>query len=133
MALSTSPARKQDMRDRAIHLLTAAAPDGHGIEPGDTIYCSHHAPSTYLKLFVIKPVNNAPGGLSLRYKGIKEQHVPVNITLLVAQALELTPKDKNGSWYIHNPVVGMDRGFDIVRRLSRRLFNDDYAISQRWL
>lgn len=103
----------------AIHYLTDN--ESYHLQPGETVYTSHHAPATYLRLFAIRQ-NSATG-----------EYYPANITHLAARALGIAPKDKGGEWYLQNTVVGMDRGFDVVYRLSYKLFGDGYALNHRWL
>lgn len=109
------PRVTKSQQQESQHYLTD--PESYGIKPGDTIYTSHHNPETYLKLFVVKTRADKPAG---------PDNPPriVNITWYAARALGISPKDKHGEWYLRNPVYGMDRGFDVVYRLSATLFRD---------
>lgn len=87
-------------------------PESYNVQPGDTVYTAHQgANGTFLKLYIVR---------------CDEERGPriVNITWQAAHAMGIKPRDRRGEWTIHNPVYGMDRGFDIVYRLSASLFRD---------
>jgi len=56
---------------------------------------------------------------------------PLDWTYLVSKALEWNMSDK--TYAIKVSGCGMDMGFHLIYTLSRRLFNDGYAIKQKWL
>lgn len=95
----------------AIEHLTSE--DGYALQPGDTIYTAHQgANGTFLKLYVIR-----------NHSTTNEPYI-ANITWYAAHALGMKPRNRNGEWVIHNPVYGMDRGFDLVYGLASILFRD---------
>ena len=115
----------KDQRTESIERLISE--DGYNLKPGDTVYTSHHGSNgTMLKVYVVNET---------RHNGPQI----FNITWHVARALGMNPRDKNGEWFLHNPVYGMDRGFDVVYRLGRVLFSGQtdrdagYALHHRWL
>ena len=81
-----------------------------------------------LKTIVIKV---APSGMSRRIKvlDIKDGN-PSYWSYYVAKALGYKLKD-DGSILVQG--CGMDMGFHVVYSLSQTLFNDGYALKQRWL
>lgn len=56
---------------------------------------------------------------------------PWNISGYVAKALGL--RLNRDDLAVHVSGCGMDMGFHVVYELSHALFNDGYAINQRWL
>lgn len=88
-----------------------------GIAPGDTIYT------------VLKSVSAS--GMSRKLSVFKiENNEPVWLSYHVARIL--------GGWDDKSESVrvtgtGMDMGFHVVYSLSLALFNDGYALNQRWL
>lgn len=115
--------------------------ESYHLQPGDTVYVAHQdSNGTFLKLYIAR----------LDHHGTPVIH---NITWAAAHAMGIKPRDRRGEWVIHNPVVGMDRGFDLVYSLSHVLFKDrdnirdqnretgghhdsndpGYLLSHRWL
>lgn len=73
----------------------------------------------------------APSGMSRRIKvlDIKNGN-PSYWSYYVSKALGYKLKD-DGSLLVQG--CGMDMGFHVVYSLSQKLFNDGYALKQRWL
>ena len=88
------------------------------IKKDDTLYTSVQKVSTsgmYRHIKVIGIENNSPLFLSWH----------------IANALDYPYKDKTNAVGING--CGMDMGFHLIYNLSYKLFNDGYAIKQRWI
>jgi len=87
------------------------------IKKGDTLYT--------------KIVKVSPSGMSrqITVLDIKDQ-TPSYWSYYVSKVLDYKLKD-NGALFVKG--CGMDMGFHVVYSLSQVLFNDGYAIKQRWI
>ncbi len=56
---------------------------------------------------------------------------PLDWTYLISKALDWKISDKTNGIKVGG--CGMDMGFHLIYTLSRKLFNDGYAIKQEWL
>ena len=55
----------------------------------------------------------------------------LNLTYNICDEFDYTYKNNTNSLFIRG--CGMDMGFHVVYQLSDALFNDGYAIKQRWI
>ena len=93
------------------------------LKPGDTVYTivervSRSGMSRNIRVVVF--LDNKAS------EGIHPNHA-------VATLLGWTLKRVNGYDTVHVSGCGMDMGFHLVYALSQELFNDGYALKQRWL
>ena len=75
----------------------------------------------------------APSGMSrhiqvFKAHGVDEMRFP---TYMIAEYLDMRYKDETQSIFVGG--CGMDMGFHLIYRLSSKLYDDGYAIKQRWL
>ena len=103
--------KKQKEKQEAIEYLK------QHIKAGDTLYT--------------KIVKVSPSGMSrqITVLDIKDQ-TPSYWSYYVSKILDYKLKD-NGALFVKG--CGMDMGFHVVYSLSKVLFNDGYAIKQRWI
>ena len=88
------------------------------IKEGDTLYTQ------------LKHVSKSGMTRHIAVRFLKDDY-PYDYTYLVAKAIDGKISDKyNG---IKRGGCGMDMGFDLIYHLSYVLYNDGYAINQRWL
>ena len=91
------------------------------IKPNDTLWTQLHHVSK--------------SGMT-RYIGVRllKEDYPYDYTYLVSKALGWKTSDKyNGIKGVKIGGCGMDMGFHLINSLSYALYNDGYAIKQRWL
>ena len=87
------------------------------IKKGDTLYT--------------KIVKVSPSGMSRQITVLDiKDNTPSYWSYYVSKILGYTLKD-NGAIFVKG--CGMDMGFHVVYSLSKTLFNDGYAIKQRWI
>jgi hypothetical protein len=88
------------------------------IKPGDTLYTQleHVTKSGMTRFIKVRKI---------------EDNYPYDYTGLVAKALDWTYSDKYNAIKVGG--CGMDMGFHLINSLSYALYNDGYAINQRWL
>jgi hypothetical protein len=99
-------------REQAIEKLREA------IEPNDILYTQlEHVTKSGMTRFI-------------KVRHIKDNY-PYDYTGLVAKALDWTYSDKYHAIKVGG--CGMDMGFDLINTLSYTLYDDGYAIKQRWL
>ena len=75
----------------------------------------------------------APSGMSrhIMVSGAPKRGEVENVSWYIAKLLDWTYKDNTRSVFVGG--CGMDMGFHLVYTLSRILYEDGYAIEQRWL
>jgi len=87
------------------------------INKGDTLYT--------------KIVKVSPSGMSRQITVLDiKDNTPSYWSYYVSKILGYTLKD-NGAIFVKG--CGMDMGFHVIYSLSQTLFNDGYAIKQRWI
>ena len=87
------------------------------IKQGDTLYTK------------IEKVSSSGMSRQIKVLDIKGG-IPSYWSYYVSKVLGYTLKD-NGALFVKG--CGMDMGFHVVYELSKTLFNDGYAINQRWI
>jgi hypothetical protein len=87
------------------------------IKPGDTLYTK------------IEKVSSSGMSRQIKVLDIKDE-TPSYWSYYVSKILGYTLKD-NGALVVKG--CGMDMGFHVIYSLSQTLFNDGYAIKQRWI
>ena len=88
------------------------------IKPGDLLYTQlEHVTKSGMNRFI-------------RVRKVEDNY-PYEYTGLVAKALDWTYSDKYHAVKVGG--VGMDMGFHLINTLSYTLYDDGYAIKQRWL
>jgi hypothetical protein len=87
------------------------------IKPGDTLYTK------------IEKVSASGMSRQIKVLDIKDE-TPSYWSYYVSKILGYTLKD-NGALVVKG--CGMDMGFHVIYSLSQTLFNDGYAIKQRWI
>ena len=88
------------------------------IKEGDTLYTQ------------VKHVSKSGMTRHIAVRFIKDDY-PYDYTYLVAKALDWGYSDKNHGVKVGG--CGMDMGFHLINSLSYTLYDDGYAIKQRWL
>lgn len=99
-------------REQAIEKLREA------IEPNDTLYTQ------------LNHVSKSGMTRHIAVRHIKDDY-PYDYTYLIAKALGWVYSDKNHGVKVGG--CGMDMGFHLINTLSYTLYDDGYAIKQRWL
>jgi ribose 5-phosphate isomerase RpiB len=87
------------------------------IKAGDTLYTK------------LEKVSSSGMSRQIKVLDIKDE-TPSYWSYYVSKILGYTLKD-NGSLVVKG--CGMDMGFHVIYSLSQTLFNDGYAIKQRWI
>ena len=88
------------------------------IKPGDLLYTQlEHVTKSGMNRFI-------------RVRKVEDNY-PYEYTGLVAKALDWTYSDKYHAIKVGG--CGMDMGFHLINTLSYTLYDDGYAIKQRWL
>ena len=88
------------------------------VNEGDTLYTD------------VQSVSRSGMSRHIRVYAIKDNE-PINLSSWVADILKRRFIDKDSSVMVRG--CGMDMGFEVVYCLSYALFQDGYALHQRWL
>ena len=89
------------------------------IQPGDKVFT------------ILDHVSKSGMTRHIRIKLISKDGTTYDPNYLVAQALDMR-QAKRGDGIV-TQGCGMDMGFHVVYQLSKVLFDDGYAIKQRWI